>query len=461
MSVDELLSRFSSLEMEASAETYHILSLHYLARELLPSDTECYMCGPRNVCQRNRPPADPRLLGMLDYSFNTMISTSTRQEPICGQREHEKLLAAVADLSQFPGESVLKIASYFDDREFLCVVYRFRLQSATVNKFESTREFELNTNEMNALRSHWTEHPWTRLVDHLISRESDRAYYHVQEGVSPWEAYREEEEWLEQPWREQWAVRQIPDVIEAFRSNLFHADTEEKLKAVGVAELHTHCDHSITITRDAMEVLTPESCLAAKCPSCGKAIMTDYVVNEIRVSQESEKAVAFKKENKLWIRLDHRIVDGEFSFDADEIFTALEMSLRSLTPPKMACLPGYSFGDYRATKAVLEGFRDHFEDSDDVFEVTGIELAEHLYRTAMETKIGSSTIPLGQAVRRPRFKEDLEVWLRRAVNLAIASCRRKLEASMDEESMLKAMGGFDLGGGSVESIGAMFMRMGI
>lgn len=453
MSIEELLSRLSNLDVDTPDEPYHVLNFQYPAEELLPEDVPPHLVPPRNMASRNQPPDGPRLLGMTDFSIYSMISSMSNPEPIRGVREHERLLSAVGELSRVQGTSVLKIVQYLDTQsergEIFC---RVRLETTTSSGFQIVRSFELNIREMNALRDHLYDYQGLRLLEHLIFCESDRAWYHVQANLRSIPMWEYEENWIE--W---WATDLDKDFGKTFRNQFVYLRPQQGSDSREVIELGTRCGHSVTVDRVAFESITLEDCISANCQRCGKPILDDDTREDLKTRYDTEKAVEFIKKNELWIRLDHDIVDGEFAFAADEVLAALELSLRSFTPPRLACPPGFSFGDYPATKAILENFRVNFEDSEDILRTTGKDLARRLYQTAMNTTIGSSTVPIGQVVRRPRFKEDLEFWLRRAVNLANASCNKKAE----EESLLEAMSELNLQGASVGSIERLLVGMGI
>lgn len=455
MSIDQLVARFSNPDIETPNDPYHILNFQYPAVNLLPPGEAFYVDPPQNIPLRDKPPRNPKLLGMLDVNSYTMIPTASNPEPARGSKPHEELMTAVGRLSFYSGTSSLKIVSWWDESYNVeAVAYRFRLDHQMNEEWHVGREFFLSSKDMCALLAHAGEYQWIRLVKHLTSRESDRAYYHVLSNMRSVESQWEDPNF----WFEDWGARSHVRVAEVFRSKFVYK-SRKWVNTVEAAEVEMKCGHIATVPRALFDNPTVEACFAAKCQWCFKPILDERDAEQYMIREETRMTAEFLKENQLWVKLDHEIEDGKFSFDAHELFTALEMSLRSLSPPRGACPPGFSFGAYPATKAILKAFRSDFENSEDAFEATGKLLIFHLYQKAVRTKLGSSEVPLGQAVRRPGFDEELNFWLRRAVNLTIASCKVKSQES--EDSILQAMGAMNLQGATVGSIGELFEKMGI
>ncbi|KAK4493785.1 hypothetical protein PRZ48_014970 [Zasmidium cellare] len=456
MSLDQLMNRLDCRNTDTRQNPYHILHYQFPAPELLPPGAKLHLEPPRFVAQRNRPPiSDPLALGMLDTAFYTMIPTASDPTIVRGQGKSQELLTAVEALSHFPGTSLLKISAHLNDTNGQQNIgYRFRLESETNNGFKVTKDFELDSIEMGRLREAPPEHRWVGLIDHLINRETDRAYMHVRSnmdihhpGVS-----------LDQMHAMGFGVDKKLDVVEVFKNSLVQLKSDTNNRQI---ELGTRCGHSLTIDRVAFENIADEDCFSATCPQCKTSIIDDDTLAKVKVSQASEEVAVFRKNTYLWTRLDHEIPPGEFNFKAEELWPALEMSYQSLSPPALACLPVFSFGFYPATKAILKTFRSKWQDSLVDSDMFARELADSLFGIAMDTKMGSSEEPLWDAVYRPHFERDLRFWLRRAVNLSIASSRWRVEGPAEEDSLIEAMEGLNLQGASVASIGAMFEKLGL
>lgn len=276
---------------------HHTLRLIYPAIDLLPDDEEPAIEMPKGIQHREEPEIDALGLsdGDLEYFVRYATTNGLRNHSAIHEREPELLEAhphqlTLADsinrLSTFAGISELRAVSRCDDD----IHTRFQLTTVYYTNSgifrEHVQQWHMNSVERGEMLRSFRSEEWVRLLSHLISGKTDRAWRSVIARMD--EVY--EEEWLdaqEGRWHYRWdqyglrgAKRLLMDrLVELFDCGdempMTKVDEAEYLRDQGDIHVRLPCGHEMTSPENAISDMKALDAWRARCrPTCDVRILT-------------------------------------------------------------------------------------------------------------------------------------------------------------------------------------------
>ena len=180
---NSLVSLFEDFKLN-DAPNKHVLEIEYPVRSLLPSGVEPLLKPPAELDHREAPPHDQRRAGVFQSACHIFIPTDERDNSCDGfpdmlVSQH----SAFNSLTCGPGTSKLEAVTFYDEgyeREVLRLCLHVSLAQDVEDHdytFELSREqWRKMVDEGGCL--------WVEALDELLTRRSDRAYYHVRNRLA-------------------------------------------------------------------------------------------------------------------------------------------------------------------------------------------------------------------------------------------------------------------------------------
>lgn len=317
-------------------ESCHLLSFKYPACKLLPPTARApTLHEPEDVDLRNHPTLDFQLLDVFSTKFHVQLPRGNTFQRVGRLDHYDSLTAAIQNLSTLAGESTLKFVVSFDwDQQR--VTHRYLLKSR-VGLETFKQSFELNEEQQDRLLGLASTHPWVRVVQHLLYRESDMAYYHVMQRML--KAYPNADLELEEDdWESFWGSAEAKTPGEVLRNRLAtcNPDLDFSGAAVLLKNVKFPCGHSLPLLNLAnLHSMSVTDVLTSKC-HCNAEILTNADKGEITTTHEMHVIrPRFLAQNRLWRDLDRSIhADSRVKFNNEMLLTALRAALDSLKPPR-------------------------------------------------------------------------------------------------------------------------------
>lgn len=192
---NHLVSLFDNIKLD-DVRDQHVLEIEYPVRGLLPHSIEPTLKPPANLDSREAPPDDQRRAGVFQSACRIHLNTSNRESSIAGfpdmlVSQH----TAFESLTCGPGNSLLQAVTFFDAGmgvEYIRLALHTSLEQESE---EHDYDFELS-------RAQWQKMVeeggslWVEALDELMTRRSDRGYYHVRNRLAcdyGWDAAHAEE----------------------------------------------------------------------------------------------------------------------------------------------------------------------------------------------------------------------------------------------------------------------------
>jgi hypothetical protein len=180
---NSLVSLFEDFKLE-DVPQLHVLEIEYPVRGLLPPDTEPLLTPPVKLDSREAPPHDQRRAGVFQSTCRVHIPIQKRENVCDGfQDSFVSQHNAFKSMSCGPGTSRLEAVVFHDDG-YEGEVVRLSLHISL------KRDSEDHYYTFEILREKWRkmvdedEDSWVRALDKLMTRRSDRAYYHVRNRIA-------------------------------------------------------------------------------------------------------------------------------------------------------------------------------------------------------------------------------------------------------------------------------------
>ncbi|KAK4620061.1 hypothetical protein CLAFUW4_11511 [Fulvia fulva] len=413
MSLDQIFSRLSNLNCNGSEQQHHVLKLEFPIGSLLPDGSHLYLEPPKDVTHRCEPPEDRRVSGILDLDFPVVLTPHTIA-PTAGTAPHQVLLDAVVDLPRLGGLSVLSVASYFDEATSE-VVYLYRLTTTTVSGFSSSRYFKLDSNESCMLFGLAPMHDWVSLLQHLVSRSSELAYYHVrkqltdQYGIAS--AFEEERRW-----ETVWSESQRFNLRDAFHSRVKSVFPDSATGERNALRLQLPCGHVMHTSTSILGQMYYEEYSTIACPHCEAPVLQYRVLYEVEVAVESLERHKRQRKNAHWISLDHVPSVHTRNFEGKSLATAIRAALGSFMVSDLVAPPSLCFAATAYTQSIMQHFESFLSDESVWMNQRSEILVDYLIQDALETVSDANGRPLSITFVSPAFVKFLYAWLCRAVN---------------------------------------------
>ena len=184
----------------------HIISFRYPAPELLwPGDKELlHLDTPANIEQRHS--ALIRHLQPPDFSTDFFCVLPIEERPILPPQSHndyQSVLRAVSLLETKQGTSTFSVVRLATQGNCLSIKTRIRIDAALEGNLSLQEDFELSEEQWQSLLRWSDRFQWIQVPKNLVYRESDRAYYHVEDAVEKfwsWDAMLVHETFLSTLW---------------------------------------------------------------------------------------------------------------------------------------------------------------------------------------------------------------------------------------------------------------------
>ena len=210
------------------------------------------------------------------------------------------------------------------------VSHRFQLYTCSNDTWgpRGTQDFELNSKERKRLISRVNQIEWITLLNHLVSRRSERAFFEVRDRLKQFYGVDCDApelwtgEWDSEPPRceEELLMGRLQPVALEDKEGL-HGDGDK------ILHLQLPCGHNISIRKIEILSLTPEACKVQQCPACGQRILQTADDEEISLGGERERMSSFKKTRTTWQILDQKVPtsSGEETFSTAALLQALSV----------------------------------------------------------------------------------------------------------------------------------------
>ena len=180
---NSLVSSFQDINLN-DVPNKHVLEIKYPVCGLLPSGIEPLIKPPVELDRREAPSDDQRRTGVFQSACRIQISTESRDNPVDGfpdmlVSQH----SAFDSMIRGPGTSLLEAVTFYGDGyegEIIRLCLHVSLKQNVEDHdytFEFSREkWQKMVDEGGSL--------WVEALDELITRRSDRAYYHVRNRLA-------------------------------------------------------------------------------------------------------------------------------------------------------------------------------------------------------------------------------------------------------------------------------------
>ncbi|KAF7197608.1 hypothetical protein HII31_01111 [Pseudocercospora fuligena] len=340
-------------------EAPHVLNFHYPACELMPAGSQFPILEvPKDVAYRDQPPQDHQLRDVFSTSFYVVLPFEDRQQRPTSPNSQTGLITAINNLCTVRGSSSLRFVAAFDASK-RAVVWRYLLTYKS-DSMDFKQRFELSSVQQAVLLRLAGSYKWIRMLEHLVCRESDMAFYHVMENLQV--VYPDVDLKAEiLDWDAEWASAAQNTPGDVLRNRLAQCNTFVDLSGEDVVKVVLPCGHIFPINLANLKNMTATECLECKC-FCGSEILTDPDAREIAINYEIDvRRASFLKQNRLWKELDTRITKQSLiTFTHSTLLLALGATLDSLKAPKSIIPRSMCFAHSYQAKKLVARFEARF-----------------------------------------------------------------------------------------------------
>ncbi|KAK4619841.1 hypothetical protein CLAFUW4_11512 [Fulvia fulva] len=429
LSVARIIAQLAAVDFNAQEDATHFLQLEYPVGELLPDTIDApYLMEPLHVAHRNKPAEERTSLGLASPTF--FVELPKTECPTCqGTRRRVPqamvaLMSAINECALVSGHSKLQVVSFFDDL-VADLIFRIRL---TTKSMETVLDFELTSPEMDALFGHTETIEWIAMLDHLITRASDRACYHVHDHLLDFDPDILDRD--EYQWNDEW---DRPPKLEFSPQELYLRKVSPRYATDGDAEdlvdLKLPCSHTKRIALDTLKTLTFDECLSDCCNICKKPVLSVEDCLAYRLAKERREADASVQKNHDWTSLDHSPNSESRGLHTASLSKVLVEALASFEAPTLLCPASLSLTSMDTVRMILDNFTTSFSQTDYYMAHDPERLVALLLQFAVDTPvrdIDGKQVLLHQTSLHPGLVKGLVAWLTRAVNfLAERQCRNE------------------------------------
>ena len=426
-----------------------MLSLHYPDTSLLPDNSVLpYLCPPANFELRRAPDRAGCHADTVGTRFFARLPLLPCSDfPLSA---HD-ILGAVENLRTITGNSTLHMISYArEDYEGSVIYHRICLR--TKDYVLEAKEFELTDSEYQrmVIRSNGKE--WVHLLDNLVTRASDRAFFEVYNRLATKHGFNIADKVA--CWDGLWGSCQPPDTNELFEARLMaltEADAE-RLKGLqdGIIKIMLPCCHTIEIRRVQLASLTEEAMWKQTCPECGCRILQPEDIVDIDITRTNQESEDYKEQNLSWSKLDTEWADGTtvMSFNPAELRDALDKARWSFDAPASITPASLNPAYYSETMALAIHFCTELGPLSVRIETTPFNLMYRLREVASGARrvgMDEGGLLVAKTLVPEEWKQFQEVWLLRAVRYLVDLL--SLDATADDDDSEEEVAHKDRGGG--------------
>lgn len=163
--------------------TKHVLEIVYPDCEILPQDTEPLLTPPVGLRNRQAPPHDQTRAGV--YQSKCLIHIPVEERANASFPEDELLPQFTAFENMARGYSASYLgAVHFYDKELLGEYIRLELE-IYIKKENRIRHYDFDIELADWQKIVLEDQsPWVKALDELMTRRTDRAYYHVRNRLT-------------------------------------------------------------------------------------------------------------------------------------------------------------------------------------------------------------------------------------------------------------------------------------
>ena len=317
----------------------HVMFLEYPATSLLSNrpGLGLRMEPPKAALYREAPNSDKYFLGEQGLDF--FVRFLVRDPNLASLCSSETIDIAIDRLSHHAGRSILEVVTVSDDSYSEGgLIFRLTTTWHDGHKKE-VKVFQMSEGEWRDILNQQSSRLWTRFLQDLFSRTSDRAYLHVERQLqgsaySPvnalkWNAY----EVLDANRLLALNMRKIREqgallCLEPIRD--FYGDENR------VFTVRLPCEHETTVCVADLKNLSLAACIDATCPHCSRVILPNRDITHAMQSVERRRRQRKALDETLWKHLEARKVDREVKVKTSGtiLCQALTHALKSLRVPE-------------------------------------------------------------------------------------------------------------------------------
>lgn len=450
-----LADRLSNVTLSNAAseprrhQTHH-LSFIFPAVDILPANCiDPYLETPANISWRHRP--DPAFFTNNSTSTTAFFTnlrvkpTPSGPPPLAIHDGCAKVTNAIKCLKRFPGRSVLHMASFWstwDVETSSRLLHRFRIVVESEDSYwpSCTQDFELEDSAWRHLMNYAHRKTWVSLLQNLVTRASERAYFEVRGRVAGTflAAVMEEDEAL---WDLAWYSSPPRSAEELFMARLIPATADDAgaLESEGdrVLRLNLPCGHEVSVRKVHIVSLGPEAITTQQCPLCGARILQPIDDKE-RWTRKQNKLLQERRSNaRKWRPLDDprslSAASRPHSFNTTTILEVLGVTRESFHASELIHPLALCPVEFEETASVMSQFERIYGGTSLTVNISAADLLESLYGLAMGTCLPNSANEevLGNAsALSPGWSDFLLAWLTRTVNFLV--CQRCTRQHCDQ-----------------------------
>lgn len=340
-----LTNSFQQVGIDNTPTNYHELRIEYPVLDLLPPEQNVrpFLSQPTNMWFREKPDGSKFHLPLTGTDFVAHLATGDRRAsiPDVGLKPFSAALARLADA---PGQSLLQIATYLDP--YKGEMYRFRLLVARDGESQLVLETELDNIALAAEESACGRLRAARLVRDLLTRKSDRAYFHVHERLRHYRWYKEQvarEAWdIEGGFDAKRCLARNVQVVVRCRDTVRNVPVNRHdFEGQGEGTFLLPCGHQQHMTLHQLSSMSDKEAFSFACSRCGKKVMQDEDFVRFRLwSERTNRDIIYEKE-MMWQKL-----EGDFPLGLQHVnahSSVLHQALRhadsSIFTPRSASPP--------------------------------------------------------------------------------------------------------------------------
>lgn len=420
---------------------YHELHLEFPAMSLLPAVNKTpYLPEPANIYYRERPVEETLRLCAEDLSFHVRIETiATRENSSLPyleavlEHDAQALKESIERLGCTPGVSSLGFVAWLEDGIIQC---RARLCARWIyTDKESVERTDLifNYNDWLDLHGERGEFEWLDVVDDLLERSSDRAYFHVSANLRALDVdlARVNDQMLAQGWDSQSSELTVSNRTLVARMQWLEGNSQE-------ATAILPCRHHLQVEPYyILNTLDERQAADFACLECGTYVLSDMDYEKVQLFRDKCWRLKHTLDERCWAALNAKLVgcSGSLAVSGAELFDAIESCGITLLVPEsvypIALCPGATF----EIAALMSYFEQLLRGRNDklTFEVgSAVEVlvGTSLQKLRLDSGIGQTDDI--ESLLPPGYSWFLKKWFTRVVAFLAARDERRENELVDE-----------------------------
>ncbi|KAK4619466.1 hypothetical protein CLAFUW4_11425 [Fulvia fulva] len=281
---------------------------------------------------------------------------------------------------------------------------------------------EFSEDEWQILIDHADEFEWLALLRGLVTRASDRAWYHVQDRIGELQA-QNQIEYMRDQWNERSprpAILLLENTLRYADDNGYLIDWRTPLSEVFARPLQLPCGHVMDMSDLDYYNLSDEMCHEIPCEDCGNPIFMRCDLRELQLGRDKEDLRTFVLSNRTWTNLtqDFKYQVMTMNVEAKVLFLAVHATFESFKVPSLISPGALCFVNQPETRVALAELKSFLYTNTTALTGTPSQLLDGLLQKAMSASVGQAkTLADIEAV--PGWQEALRACMIRAINFLL------------------------------------------